>query len=62
MSDSPPLRHLDASPIAAVAGVVFLAAIAVSTALGTGLPPEAALAVVVAGLAVVAVGLVRGWR
>jgi hypothetical protein len=62
VSDSPPLRHLDASPIAAVAGVVFLAAIAVSTALGTGVPAEAALAVVVAGLAAGVAVLIRRWR
>ncbi|WP_436911165.1 hypothetical protein [Halosimplex marinum] len=59
MSDSPPLAHLDFSPVAAVAGTVFLAAIVVSTVLGTGVSPEAALAVVVAGLAAGVAVLVR---
>ncbi|WP_135364862.1 hypothetical protein [Halosimplex halophilum] len=51
MSDSPPLRHLDVSPIAAVAGTVFLVAVVASTVLGAGVPAEAAAAVVAAGLA-----------
>jgi hypothetical protein len=61
VSDSPPLSHLDFSPIAAVAGATVLAAVAASLPLGANGPVELAVAVaaVAAPLVALAVALSR---
>jgi len=49
MSERPPLRHVDVSPLAAVSGLVVVTAVVASVAFGVDTPLERALAVVVCG-------------